>query len=89
MKTALLHEIDGLRTIAVVLEHGDEAMAAMASFALEHRLGGSHFTAAGAFSRAVVAYFEWPARRYRHISARADRSGGPMMAGMFPRRRKS
>jgi uncharacterized protein len=68
MKTALLHEIDGLRTIAVVLEHGDEAMGAMASFALEHRLGGSHFTAVGAFSRAVVAYFEWPARQYRHIA---------------------
>jgi uncharacterized protein len=67
MKAALLHEIDGLRTIALVLEHGEEAVAAMAAFAVEHRLGASHFTAVGAFSRAVVAYFEWPQKRYRHI----------------------
>jgi predicted DNA-binding protein with PD1-like motif len=67
MKTALLHEVDGLRTIALALEHGDEAMAMLASFSVEHRLGTSHFTAIGAFSRAVVAYFDWPTKRYRNI----------------------
>src|SRR4051812_15248154 len=67
MKTALLHEIDGLRTIALVLDQGEEAMAMLSKFALEHRLGTSHFTAIGAFSRAVVAYFEWPTRRYHNI----------------------
>jgi uncharacterized protein len=68
VKTALLHEVDGLRTIALVLEPGDEAMASIASFAVEHRLGASHFTAIGAFSRAVVAYFDWTTRQYRHIA---------------------
>jgi uncharacterized protein len=67
MKTALLHEIEGLRTIALVLETGDEAMAALGRFAVEHRLGGSHFTAIGAFARAVVAYFDWTVKQYRHI----------------------
>jgi predicted DNA-binding protein with PD1-like motif len=67
MKTALLHEIEGLRTIALVLAPGEEAMAALASFAVEHRLGASHFTAIGAFSHAVVAYFDWPTKQYRHI----------------------
>jgi predicted DNA-binding protein with PD1-like motif len=67
MKTALLHEIDGLRTIALILEQGEEAAAALAAFAVEHRLGGSHFTAVGAFSHATVAYFDWPTKRYRHI----------------------
>jgi uncharacterized protein len=67
MKAALLHEVEGLRTIALVLEHGDEAMSAMTSFAVEHRLGASHFTAIGAFSRAVVAYYDWTTRQYRHI----------------------
>jgi uncharacterized protein len=67
MKTALLHEVEGLRTIALVLEAGDEAMAALGAFASEYRLGASHFTAVGAFSRAVVAYFEWTTRQYRHI----------------------
>jgi predicted DNA-binding protein with PD1-like motif len=68
MKTALLHEVDGLRTIALVLEHGDEAMAAIASFAISHRLGASHLTAIGAFSRVVVAYYDWSTKRYDHIA---------------------
>jgi uncharacterized protein len=67
MKTALLHEVEGLRTIAVVLASGEEAMAAIAQFATEYRLGTSHFTAIGAFSRATVAYFDWPAKEYRRI----------------------
>jgi predicted DNA-binding protein with PD1-like motif len=67
MKTALLHEIEGLRTIALVLEPGEEAMQSLTAFAADHRLGASHFTAIGAFSRAVVAYFEWSSKEYRRI----------------------
>jgi hypothetical protein len=68
MKTALLAEHQGLRTFVLICETGDEAMQALTSFAADQRLGGSHFTAIGAFSRAVVAYFEWPAKKYRHVS---------------------
>jgi predicted DNA-binding protein with PD1-like motif len=68
MKSALLDERDGLRTFVVVLAAGDEAMTALTSFAADHSLGASHFTAIGAFSRAVVAYFDWSAKQYRHIS---------------------
>src|SRR4051812_1094199 len=64
MKTALLHEVEGLRTIALVLETGDEAIAALGALAVEHRLGASQFTAIGAFSRAVVAYFDWTTKEY-------------------------
>src|SRR5256885_7426310 len=67
MQTALLHEIEGLRTIALVLGQGDEAIGALERFAVDHRLGASHFTAIGAFSRTVVAYFDWTTRAYRHI----------------------
>jgi uncharacterized protein len=67
MKSVLLNEQDGLRTFAVVLSAGDEAMAVLNAFAAEQRLGASHFTAVGAFSRAVVAYFDWPSRAYQHI----------------------
>ena len=67
MKTALLHDVDGLRTMVLVLEQGEEAAAAIAAFAAEYRLAGSHFTAIGAFSRAVVACFDWPTRTYRNI----------------------
>jgi len=68
MKSALLAERDGLRTYVVVLDTGDEAMAALASFAKAHKLGGSQFTAIGAFSRAAVGYFDWQAKTYCRIA---------------------
>jgi uncharacterized protein len=68
MKSALLHEHDGMRTFLIVCETADEAMTTLASFASRERLAASHFTGVGAFARAVVAYFEWPAKRYRHIA---------------------
>lgn len=68
MKTALLDERDGLRTFVVVLASGEEAVESLTTVAREQRLTGSHFTAIGAFSRAVVAYFDWPSRTYRRIA---------------------
>jgi predicted DNA-binding protein with PD1-like motif len=68
MRAALLYEHEGLRTFAVVLGVGDEAAGAIAAFARDQRLSGSHFTAIGAFSRAVVAYFDWPSREYRQVA---------------------
>jgi predicted DNA-binding protein with PD1-like motif len=67
MKTALLDQHDGLRTFVVVFETGDEVMSALTAFAQEQGLGGSHFTGIGAFSRAVVAYFDWSSKQYQHI----------------------
>jgi uncharacterized protein len=67
MKTALLYEEHELRTYVLVLGMGDEAMSALASFAAEYRLRASQFTAIGAFERAVVAYFDWPSKKYRPI----------------------
>lgn len=68
MKAALLNEHGGLRTFAVVLAIGDEAMAAIASFAADRHLRATQFTAIGAFSRVVVAYFDWPTKQYRNIT---------------------
>lgn len=67
MKTALLGQHDGLRTFVVVCETGDEAVKTLTSFAIEQALGGSHFTAIGAFSRTIVAYFDWSSKQYRHV----------------------
>jgi len=67
MKAAILHQHEGLRTFVLVLAAGDEAIGALTSFAAEHRVGGAQFTAIGAFSRVVVAYFDWPTKQYRHI----------------------
>ncbi|HYT66848.1 MAG TPA: PPC domain-containing DNA-binding protein [Vicinamibacterales bacterium] len=68
MKRTLLAEHDGLRTFVLVCETGDDAMKALTAFATEEHLGGSHFTAIGAFARAVVAYFDWPSKEYRKRS---------------------
>ena len=67
MKAALLHEHEGLRTFVVVLATGDEAMSTLLQFATEQQLKGTQFTAIGAFSRAVVAYFDWTTKKYRNI----------------------
>jgi predicted DNA-binding protein with PD1-like motif len=67
MKAALLHEHDGLRVFAVVLASGEEVVQNLTLFANNHRLAASHFTAIGAFERAVVAYFDWESKRYSPI----------------------
>jgi predicted DNA-binding protein with PD1-like motif len=67
MKAALLHEHDGLRTFVLVLEIGDEVMTTLDGFAAKHGLHGSQFNAVGAFSDAVVAYFDWATKRYEEI----------------------
>jgi predicted DNA-binding protein with PD1-like motif len=67
MRSVLLHEHQGLRTYCLVLVTGDEAMAALTSFAREHHLRATQFTAIGAFSRVVVAYFDWSTKAYRNI----------------------
>ena len=67
MNTALLHEHEGLRTFALVLETGDETIRALTSFATEHRVKATQFTAIGAFSRVVVAYFDWTTKKYRNV----------------------
>jgi predicted DNA-binding protein with PD1-like motif len=56
MTSTLLDERDGLRTYALVLQADDEAAKALAGFA-----------AIGAFSHAIVAYFDWTTKGYRHI----------------------
>jgi predicted DNA-binding protein with PD1-like motif len=65
MKSKLLHEAGGQKTYALVFETGDEVMEGLAAFAREHKLGGSHFTAIGAFQDATLGYFDWSAKDYR------------------------
>jgi uncharacterized protein len=69
MKAKLVHAGEQ-RTWVVVLEHGDEAMGAIQRFAREQGLRGSHFAAIGAFSGAVIGYFEWERKDYRRIPVR-------------------
>jgi len=64
MQTKLLAENGGQRTFAVVLETGDELMACLKDFARRERLSAAQFSAIGAFSDAVMTYFDWETKQY-------------------------
>jgi len=64
MKATVINE-GPERTYAVIFDQGDEFMASMLSFAKEHGLSGSSFTAIGAFSDVTLAYFERDRKAYR------------------------
>ncbi|HEX4997523.1 MAG TPA: PPC domain-containing DNA-binding protein [Terriglobia bacterium] len=68
-KYRLLNE-GGHRTFAIVLEKGAEVVDSLRQFAREHQLLGSHFTAIGAFSEAVVGFFDPVEKRYRETPIR-------------------
>jgi predicted DNA-binding protein with PD1-like motif len=67
MQSKLLHEADGKRTFAVILQNGDEAMRCLQDFAGKERLGGAQVTAIGALSGAKLAFFDWETKQYRPI----------------------
>lgn len=67
MQTKLLHDDDGKRTFAVILQHGDEAMRCLQEFAVRQRLSASQITAIGALSGAKLAYFDWEKKTYQPI----------------------
>jgi len=51
----------------MVLATGDEVMAALTAFASAQRMQAAHFTAIGALSKGVVAFFDWTTKQYHHI----------------------
>jgi predicted DNA-binding protein with PD1-like motif len=68
VKSRLLHEYDGQRTFVLVFEANDEVIGPLTRFASVERLTASRFTAIGAFQEAVVAFFDWQSKTYRHIA---------------------
>lgn len=54
-------------TYVVVLDAGDEAVAELSAFARERGLSSAQLTAVGAFSSAVLGWFDPHARDYRRI----------------------
>jgi uncharacterized protein len=57
-------------TYALIFETGDEVAGGLASFAREHQLSASHFTAIGGFQDVVLGYFDWNKREYERIPIR-------------------
>jgi predicted DNA-binding protein with PD1-like motif len=66
MRAKLLNESPE-RTLAVVLERGDEVMSTLQRFAAEHQLTASRLTAIGAFESATLGYFDWERKVYERI----------------------
>ena len=67
MKAKLLDDVGGEREWCLIFDPGDEAMAELKHFAMEHHLTAAHFTGIGAFQRVTVAWFDLQSRTYQPI----------------------
>jgi uncharacterized protein len=67
MQSKLLHEESGKRTFAVIFETGEDPVSGLTGFAAAQGLSASGFTAIGAFSEAVLGYFDWEKKDYERI----------------------
>ncbi len=67
MRHKLIHEADGQKTYAIILDAGDEAMACLKAFARDERLTAASFKAIGAFERAELSFFDWATKSYEPI----------------------
>ena len=69
MRAKILNDHDE-RTFALVFDTGEEPIGALTRFAAEHNITAARFTAIGAFSDVVVAYFDWEKKDYLRIPIR-------------------
>ncbi len=67
MRSKVLHEVDGLRTFAVVMDKGDEAAQELTRFARENGVTGAGLTAVGACREATLAYLDREEMIYQDI----------------------
>jgi predicted DNA-binding protein with PD1-like motif len=67
MKTKLLHEIEGLKTMALVFETGEQVNEQILEFAREHEIHAAQLTAIGGFQEVTLGYFDWESKDYKPI----------------------
>ena len=66
MKSKLIN--DGpQKTYVLVLDKGDEAVSSIEGFARENGIAAAQLTGIGAFSDAVLGFFDWETKDYRKI----------------------
>src|SRR5207244_10651630 len=58
-------------TFALIFDKGDEFISVLTSFAKEKDLGGSHFTAIGAFRIVMLGYFDRDKKDYKKIRSKS------------------
>jgi predicted DNA-binding protein with PD1-like motif len=66
MRSKLLNA-DPPITYAVVLDTGDEVIGELSNFVRQQEVEAASLTAIGAFSRAVLGYFQWETKQYKKI----------------------
>lgn len=66
MKHKIIHN-NGQKTYILVFDTGDEVMETLTSFSKENGLTASHFTAIGAFSDAMLGFFDFQRKDYTSI----------------------
>ena len=66
MRSKLLNA-DPPITYAVVLDTGDEVIGELGNFVREQEVEAASLTAIGAFSRAVLGYFQWETKEYKKM----------------------
>lgn len=67
MKAMTLEGTAGGQRYALIFDKGDEMIRLLTAFAKEQGLSAGQFTAIGAFSRAVLGYFDREQKDYRKI----------------------
>jgi predicted DNA-binding protein with PD1-like motif len=67
MKVKLVHEDEGQRVLVAVLDTGDEVMTCIGEIARKERLTAAQISGIGAFSDAVLGYFDWEQKQYEKI----------------------
>ena len=67
MQQKLIDTAEGQRTYAAILDTGDEAMEQIVAFAKREGVAAAQFSGIGAFSKAVLRYFDWDAKQYQDI----------------------
>jgi uncharacterized protein len=66
LQSKLLHR-DGGATYVLVFDPGDEVISGLTAFAKDHGLDASDFTALGAFSSALLGFFDIEQKEYQKI----------------------
>lgn len=70
MKTKLLHEVEGLKTVALVFETGEQVNEQIVEFAREHEIHAAQLSGIGGFQGVTLGYFDWEAKDYKPIRIR-------------------
>jgi predicted DNA-binding protein with PD1-like motif len=67
MKSKLLHDKEGLKTFAVVMDKGDQVREKLLEFANTNRFADAHLSAIGALSEVTLGFFDRQRKTYKKI----------------------